>query len=269
MTSTRNTLLKATCVAISMTGALAVLSTVAAPTAAFAKNDNAKNKKSKANKKSSSAKKEKRENIGFASQVKVKQTTVHPSELGALNAAHANENALLNASPNSRVGRIAAYRDIVIAGQELQAEYDAASAELALMDVPTMTSGEIETALETVLGDITTTELQLAQLEIALAEDDVSDPAPALAIQSQIDAAKLTLGNLVTAVTVLDAELIKTTEYETAAGEVADLNSLLLAQPELETLSLEAAANKPVTPEVELAIKEMLDLVQDAPVTTP
>ncbi len=33
------------------------------------------------------------------------------SKLGALNAAHASATAFANASPNSRVGRIAAYRD--------------------------------------------------------------------------------------------------------------------------------------------------------------
>ena len=33
------------------------------------------------------------------------------SKLGALNAAHASAKALANASPNSRVGKIAAYRD--------------------------------------------------------------------------------------------------------------------------------------------------------------
>ena len=33
------------------------------------------------------------------------------SKLGALNAAHASATALANASPNSRVGKIAAYRD--------------------------------------------------------------------------------------------------------------------------------------------------------------
>ena len=35
---------------------------------------------------------------------------VHPSELGALNALNASPNAFANASPTSRVGRIAAYR---------------------------------------------------------------------------------------------------------------------------------------------------------------
>ena len=50
--------------------------------------------------------------------------------LGALNAAHANPRALENASPNSRVGRIAAYRNTVLDGQELAAELEEKAALL-------------------------------------------------------------------------------------------------------------------------------------------
>jgi len=39
------------------------------------------------------------------------------SSLGALNAAHASDTALANASPNSRVGKIAAYKDAELAAQ--------------------------------------------------------------------------------------------------------------------------------------------------------
>lgn len=49
------------------------------------------------------------------------------SSLGALNAAHASENALAHANPNSRVGKIAAYRDAVLAAQ---AAAEAAQADL-------------------------------------------------------------------------------------------------------------------------------------------
>jgi len=50
------------------------------------------------------------------------------SNLGALNAAHASDSALANASPNSRVGRIAAYRDAALAAQT------AADTEAAISD---------------------------------------------------------------------------------------------------------------------------------------
>ncbi len=39
------------------------------------------------------------------------------SSLGALNAAHASDTALANASPNSRVGKIAAYKEAELAAQ--------------------------------------------------------------------------------------------------------------------------------------------------------
>src|SRR5215468_4227324 len=39
------------------------------------------------------------------------------SSMGGLNAAHASENALSHASPNSRVGKIAAYKEAALAAQ--------------------------------------------------------------------------------------------------------------------------------------------------------
>ena len=60
-----------------------------------------------------------------------------PSELGALNAAHASPQALAHASPNSRVGRIAAYRDAVLGRAVVPSDYDLARAEL---DAATLTS---------------------------------------------------------------------------------------------------------------------------------
>jgi len=50
------------------------------------------------------------------------------SSLGGLNAAHASENAFAHASPNSRVGRIAAYREAALAAQT------AADTEAAISD---------------------------------------------------------------------------------------------------------------------------------------
>src|SRR5262245_38138027 len=41
--------------------------------------------------------------------------TASASELGALNAAHVSPTALANASPNSRVGKIAAYKEAEVA----------------------------------------------------------------------------------------------------------------------------------------------------------
>jgi hypothetical protein len=61
--------------------------------------------------------------------------TASGSELGALNAAHASPTAFANASPNSRVGKIAAYKEAAIeaiandpAVADAQADLDAAKA---------------------------------------------------------------------------------------------------------------------------------------------
>ncbi|MGH6960944.1 MAG: hypothetical protein ACREE7_10705, partial [Dongiaceae bacterium] len=60
------------------------------------------------------------------------------SSLGALNAAHASETALAHASPNSRVGKIAAYKAAALAAQaadqavaDAQADLDAANQAVA------------------------------------------------------------------------------------------------------------------------------------------
>jgi len=54
------------------------------------------------------------------------------SRLGALNAAHASDTALAHASPNSRVGKIAAYKDAEVAAKAANA--DAAAADQAVAD---------------------------------------------------------------------------------------------------------------------------------------
>src|SRR4029453_6216748 len=52
------------------------------------------------------------------------------SKLGALNAAHASDTALANASSNSRVGKIAAYKEAELAAKAAAA--DAATADQAV-----------------------------------------------------------------------------------------------------------------------------------------
>ena len=95
--------------------------------------------------KSSPAKAEKAaKSVEVASTEKKAKTNI-ASKLGALNAAHASAKALANASPNSRVGKIAAYRDAnaasVTAAEDAaeaaataataQADADAAAADAA------------------------------------------------------------------------------------------------------------------------------------------
>jgi hypothetical protein len=54
------------------------------------------------------------------------------SDLGALNAAHASPQALAHANPNSRVGKIAAYKEAELAAKSVAA--DAATADQAVAD---------------------------------------------------------------------------------------------------------------------------------------
>ena len=66
------------------------------------------------------------------------------SELKGLNAIHANPNALEHASPNSQVGRIAAYRNAARETIAAQSALDKARADLAALPVPTRTLDEIK-----------------------------------------------------------------------------------------------------------------------------
>lgn len=63
------------------------------------------------------------------------------SDLGALNAAHASDTALAHANPNSRVGKIAAYKEAELAAKSAAA--DAAAADQAVADA----QGALDAAL--------------------------------------------------------------------------------------------------------------------------
>jgi hypothetical protein len=181
---------------------------------------------------------------------------VSPSDLGALNAAHASPNALANASPNSRVGRIAAYRDSVVAGEALQAELDEKIALLATLTPPDRPLTEIDADLADAIADVATKATTVAELEAALAAAGGADP--------------VILDNLATARGELTAaqgieayvrgEQAAAIQYETVTAEVTDLTQQVEDQPEVERSLLEAAANKPVTDEVEAAVKLLLGL---------
>ena len=181
---------------------------------------------------------------------------VDPSELGALNAAHASLNALAHASPNSRVGRIAAYRDAVLEGQELQSELDEKSALLETLAPPDRTLADIEAALTGAEADVQTNATSVAALEDALAAAGGSDPT----IESDLVAARDALTAATDAAAALMDEQTAAAEYATLSGEVDTLTQQVEAQPELERTLLEAAANKPVTDEVEAAVKILLGL---------
>jgi hypothetical protein len=142
------------------------------------------------------------------------------SSLGALNAAHASSTALANAAPNSRVGRIATYRNAsaTAAADEAaaaQADADNLAAQQNLADA--------QAAYNTALAD---------------ALDDVNNPA-VIAAQADLTAAQATATQA-----ALDA----------AAAEEAAANA-----EAAKAAALDAAANKkPVSPETQAALDELL-----------
>lgn len=83
---------------------------------------------------------------------KVKKTKVDKgglaSELKGMNAVNASPNALEHASPNSQVGRIAAYRDAALARNALQPAIDDAQDALDALPVPTRDLASIDADIE-------------------------------------------------------------------------------------------------------------------------
>ena len=181
---------------------------------------------------------------------------VHPSELGALNAAHANPNALANASPNSRVGRIAAYRDSVLAGGELEGTLAEKVAALGELSAPSRTSGDVQTELALAAEETATAADEVKRLEADLEAAGGTDAA----IEAELGAARSALTAAQTAESTLQGEYDNAVAYETLEAEIADLELQIEDQPELERSLLEAAANKPVTDEIEAAVKALLGL---------
>jgi chromosome segregation ATPase len=180
----------------------------------------------------------------------------HPSELGALNAANASEAAMRNASPNSRVGRIATYRDTVLEGDELREDLQEAEDHLDSLEPPERPSSEVEDDLETALNDVQQNKERVTELEDALADSGGSDPE----IEAELDAANADLEASIDTAKDLNAERKSAVEYEDKVAEVEDLTELAEDQADIERESLENAANKPVTDEVEATVKSILGL---------
>lgn len=181
---------------------------------------------------------------------------VSPSELGALNAAHASPNALKHASPNSRVGRIAAYKTAVLEGVELQAELDAKKAALDALTPPTRSVEAINADVAAAAVDLGVKTAAVAKLEADLALAGGTNAQ----IEADLAAARVALTAATVAANTLQAEQTAAIEYETLSTEVGSLTQQVADQPALERSLLEAAANKPVTDAVEAAVKVLLGL---------
>jgi hypothetical protein len=180
----------------------------------------------------------------------------HPSELGALNAARASEQAFLNASPNSRVGRIAAYRDAVLSGQML--EEDLAKAQAALEALPeSRPADDIAADQATNNAEKLKVEGEIAALRLE-AETAAEEDLPA--IEEEIAALEETLAGLDETAAALTAEAEQAAIRAEAEALVAELEAQLDGQPATERALLDAAANKPVTDAVEAEVRRILGL---------
>ena len=166
------------------------------------------------------------------------------SALGALNAAHANENALANASPNSRVGRIAAYRDEVLNGQAAEKELEDAQTLLDTLEAPDRTSEEVEADLRDVQRQI----------------GDLRDQIAAAETEEEAEALRGDLRTLRSERRTLAAEYNETNTYEQAEQAVEDLTDEVESSEDLQMELLEAAANKEVTDEVVEEVNRLLGI---------
>ena len=148
------------------------------------------------------------------------------SELKGLNAAHASEQAFANASPNSRVGRIAAYRDAVLgaaaAGTALgEAEEALAAFDAAEPEGPSAAEIDEQIAAYRDLGELTPD--QQAELDVLREAYDA-----AVIAEAERTAAREEL------VAAVDAAA---TEREASGASIEDL---FLAASDGRTLSPEA-----------------------------
>lgn len=195
-----------------------------------------------------------------------------PSELGALNAAHASPQALANASPNSRVGRIAAYRDAVLGREDLLSDYDEARAALDAAIPPSRDQATIDADLVQLGTDIGVAAVELAGLQAELAAAPAETDTTALA--EEIATLETTIEALSMERTAAQAELAAGILYDDLAAREAELRQAIADQPAAELSLLEAAANKTVTESVIAAVNNLLGLhpaeliIPDAPLPT-
>lgn len=162
------------------------------------------------------------------------------SQMGALNAAHANPQAFANASPNSRVGRIAAYANYYNDLETLPLELEEAIAARDALPVPTRTSEEIQAEID-LLVEPTSEELQAL-------EDELAD---ALAYE-QADAEVVALEEEVAALEEVDPiELLEAAANKEVTDEVVEEVNRLLGIVVPEETEVTEVVEEPVVVVVE------------------
>ena len=144
------------------------------------------------------------------------------SELKGLNAVKASPNALKNASPNSQVGRIAAYRDAAVATITAAGLLASATATRDALPVPTRTVEAIDLAISAL------------------------DPASA---------------NYIDASAALELERQAAIKYNGAAAEAAAANAAVLTAKTTEnTALLTASGGRELSAEAIAYIRDELDI---------
>ena len=193
----------------------------------------------------------------------------HPSDLGALNAANASPQALANANPNSRVGRIAAYRDAVLSRPDLMLHYDLTRAALNAATPPARDPDAISVDIAQLDADAGLAAANLAAAREELTAAPVGTDTTALV--AEIEALEGEAQAISIERATVQAELDAASDYADLVDEEAELRDAIANQPELELSLLEAAANKTVTPGVVTSVNSLLGLdpaelvVPDAP----
>jgi chromosome segregation ATPase len=182
--------------------------------------------------------------------------SAHPSELGALNAAHASEQALANAAPDSRVGLIAAYRDEVLRTREIESRLDKVRETLDGLEPPARDVRTINADLDAARGEVDRLKGEIATLEAELEAAGGSDPA----LEAAIAEKEAQLADTKGAIDALHAEKEAAQEYRALQDRLAELERKLAERPAIEQAAIEAAANKPVTEEVVDAVRDLLGL---------
>ena len=151
------------------------------------------------------------------------------SELKGLNAVKANPNALENASPNSQVGRIAAYRDAALATAEVATVLADAEAVRDDLPVPARTVAEIDAdivAIDTAIGLLDTAsptyDADLAALQagrVLIVDELDQTVAQNLAIAAAQDLVDTAAANLDAAQGLEDSALLTAANGRTLSDE--------------------------------------------------
>lgn len=183
------------------------------------------------------------------------------SALGALNAANASETALQNASPNSRVGRIAAYRNQVLENEALREDLAEAEALLEGRNVPELTAEDYAVLLGQEAERLSAIELEIAEIQTALnAVGGINEE-----LETDLEQAKTALVAQTGLISDLETQSDEATDYWTAAKLVEEKEATLAAQDVEASELLAAAANKPITDDVIEEVHRLLGLPEPEP----